>query len=486
MAVIGKKQQKQGKLHLGTIVTGASLVTLLWFFYSVRFSFLQWKHHAVHVDDGKELDITTASTDKLSTKEDASNNKNINKNEAAVAVVHPKTLPDLHVNDFIVEQYLGSGAVNIGLLATLPKDLAIKFGVWDAEKDEPVKLVLKFIHTEYYKHTEVESFERFRSIDGERAEKVGLIRALYIERDVENPYFCQHAAQKGKRWNDDECVRGGAQPAVDGISDRALLDLRSTETMDVMALKYYEKQFIHDTAENIHDYKVYFKSVLEQLALAHASGTNNRDLNENRNLFVDSETGKAILFDWNGHSPIGGVVSDPEQHYGIAAPEAWLDEGFGIDARTTHSHASDVWQAGIMWTNMLYKPCQWPFAWVMQRKNLHKKQIFLRKPIDTLGGNTVIPINEKESVDLRQLAGLPTDSNPVSEERKFRPLLSEYKRPDVACHHKSWYLDDPNVPEHDKEMALDFIKRALTISPSDRPSADELSRHPIFEGIELR
>eukprot|EP00977_Amphora_coffeiformis_P021820 scaffold9946_cov188-Amphora_coffeaeformis.AAC.4 len=481
MAVIGKKQQKQRKIPLGIIFTGAALLTLLWLLYSVRLSFSQLNNILGNVPDlSSHSHPSGRIADNLSAKADNA----IHENDAAV--VPQKKLPDLQVNDFIVERYLGSGAINIGLLASLPKDLAIKFGLWDFEKDEPVKLVLKLIHTHHYNHTEVEAFERLMSVDKDKAEKVGLLQALYIARDVENPYFCQHAVQKGERWSDRECVQNGAKEAVDGMSNHRLLDLRTTKAMDAMALRYYEKRFIHDTAKNIRDYKIYFKSVLEQLALAHASGTNNRDLNENRNLYVESETGRAILFDWNGHISIGGVVFDREQHYGIAAPEGWLEEGFGVNALTTHIHAFDIWQAGIMWTNILYRPCQWPFAWVMQGKYLQRKKRFLRKLIDTLGGNTVIPINEKESVDLRKLAGLSTEYVPATNEGRFRPLLSEYKKPDVACHHKSWYLDDPNVPEHDKEMALDFIKRALTISPSDRPSADELLRHPIFEGIELR
>ena len=82
----------------------------------------------------------------------------------------------------------------------------------------------------------------------------------------------------------------------------------------------------------MHAIQVFFKSMLEQLSLAHDEGnTNNIDLQEKRNIYVDPRTGRAVLFDWNSFLPIGSPARDIHQNWRIAAPEAWLEESAAGD-----------------------------------------------------------------------------------------------------------------------------------------------------------
>jgi serine/threonine protein kinase len=235
--------------------------------------------------------------------------------------------------------------------------------------------------------------------------------------------------------------------------------------------------------------KVFFKSMLEQLAVAHSVGANNIDLQVNRNCYVDAD-GRAVLFDWNGQVDLGSEAADPHQNWAIAAPEAWLHKGYDIpNVLLTHVHAMDTWQAGIIWNNFLYAPCQWSTAYVLKSGRRYAKKQFVLDLIDVLGGNTIIPINNGDgdsgasSVDLRILVDLPPfDRNNTNHAMptKFRTMLGN-RRMSTCDNKPTWHLDDPDVPEKDKALALDLAQQMLRISPDDRPTMGELLQHPFLQ-----
>ena len=217
--------------------------------------------------------------------------------------------------------------------------------------------------------------------------------------------------------------------------------------------------------------------MLEQLMVIHEAGVNNGDLQEDWNMFVDRRTGRAIMFDWNSYSPVGAPANDPTQSWDVAAPEAWLWDYNKLNAINVNIHAMDIWQAGMVWTNFIYAPCQWRRATVLTTnatKRIH--QLFWRSLITTLGGNTTFSINGTTPVvDARTFAGIPLSMtfqrpNPSN----FQPML----RYCTICSISEATI---MVPTELQELATDLLLQMLHISPSDRPSARELLRHPMFE-----
>lgn len=385
---------------------------------------------------------------------------------------------DLTLQDFELDRYLGRGSVNVVCRGRIRHErVARQHGLWDDTEGKARELVIKYIDTREYGHAELESFERIMNIDTAKAQSVGLMQAVWAARDVPNPFYCPLVKSKDdEEWDEEKCLNEyGSQPGTSDMHTRTRARLRVLKTVDVMVLPYFEPRYIRDTSKTMKDDRIFFQSMLEQLAVTHEAGVNNLDLQVNRNMYVEPGTGRAIMFDWNGYLPVGAPAHDEHQNWGIAAPEAWLWRNQDVQALNMNIHAMDVWQAGIVWNNFLYKPCRWQTASVLKRHRGPLSRNFWKAIVATLGGNTIIPINATASVDVREYAGIPTSMKikppPPS---KFRPLLRECKQK------KSRYLDNPNVSIRETELAVDLLQQMLRISPADRPTARELLDHPYF------
>eukprot|EP00562_Extubocellulus_spinifer_P019509 CAMPEP_0178588066 /NCGR_PEP_ID=MMETSP0697-20121206/26815_1 /TAXON_ID=265572 /ORGANISM="Extubocellulus spinifer, Strain CCMP396" /LENGTH=518 /DNA_ID=CAMNT_0020224351 /DNA_START=105 /DNA_END=1661 /DNA_ORIENTATION=+ len=403
----------------------------------------------------------------------------------------------LTLRDFVVTKCLGRGSINVAFLAKLrSKEVRRVLGL--PPNDEDAAVVLKLADTTTYGHAEIESFERIRNrVDASRAAAVGLPRAHWTARDVANPYYCPRAAQliddphDEEDWGDDDkvCVKGyGAWPRPTGeMSVTAFQKMRSFPTVDAVVMPYYNLdtlQFSDKDAQNITTVKIFFRSMLEQLQVAHDDASvNNLDLNVPRNMFIDRATGRSILFDWNSYIPVGKPAVDHNQNWKLAAPEAWMFDGFGVEPLVRSVHAMDVWQSAVVLATFLYYPCTWSSgSKVLQdKKKSEAKQKYLQTILKRIGGNTRIPLNLNgtEEVDLRVLAGMPTDTD-IPRPATFEPLLGK-KQKRTCSKAPSWYLDDPAVSDGDKKVALDLLQQMFTLSPEDRPTMATLLQHPFFQ-----
>lgn len=426
-------------------------------------------------------------------------------------------LSSLTLQDFAVTQCLGRGSINVVFLAK-PRSEEVRRALGLAPNDEDATVVLKLADTKNYGHAEIVSFELIRDrVDASRAAAVGLPRALWAARDVANPYYCLQAAdaidadsQDEQDWGDDDqvCVKGHSayawpRSAGDGMSITAFRKMRSFPTVDAIVMPFYEPdvlKFSDKAAQNMTTVKIFFRSMLEQLQVAHDdAAVNNLDLQVLRNMFIDRATGRSILFDWNSYIPVGKPAVDHGQRWSLAAPEAWLFDGFGVNPLVRSIHAMDVWQSAVVLATFLYYPCTWSsgdkvleegidsldskpkyLQTILKQMDLEAKQEYLQTVVNRLGGNTRILLNVHgtEEVDLRTLAGMPTDQD-IPRPNTFEPLLGE-EQESTCSKGPSWYLDDPAVPDDDKKVALDLMQKMFTLSPEDRPTMATLLQHPFF------
>ena len=321
---------------------------------------------------------------------------------------------NLTLQDFQLVKYLGRGQINVAFRARLrDAQVAQQYGLWDDANNQARPVVVKLADTHEYGHAEMESLERMSRIDQEKAQAVGLMQAIWAARDVSNPYYCTLVKSRAAtRWNDGLCPHHEMLYLVKDMETKVLARIRVQKTIDVIVLPYFEERYIDKTAKSFRDNKIFFQSMLEQLMVAHEGGANNLDLQIKRNMYVDRDTGRAILFDWNSYIAVGAPARDPHQSWHVAAPEAWLYDYGHINALNLNIHGQDIWQAGICWINFLYAPCKWESARVLSEgKSKTEKREFWKKVIHALGGNTVIPISATETVDAREFAGLSTQQD---------------------------------------------------------------------------
>lgn len=227
--------------------------------------------------------------------------------------------------DFNMTSYLGRGSVNVAIrakrLSPNPNNLRGDNNIDDMVDD----VVVKLIDTREYGHAELESFALLMKIDRQKALTVGFLQPIWATRDVANPFHCPLVQSKSDKWDDNICIdKYHSHPSLPDMSSGGLARLRFMPTMDVLVMPYVEPRYIKDTARSMADVVTFFRSMLEQLMVAHDSGVNNVDLQINRNMFVEHGTGRAIMFDWNSYIPMGAPTDDPHQNGGFAAPEAWL------------------------------------------------------------------------------------------------------------------------------------------------------------------
>ena len=429
-------------------------------------------------------------------------------------------LPPLSLSDLIITDYISNGAVNdVCLVRFRDANLARAYGVHQEENhDEDIyqagtrqgkkvstsssssSLILKLVYNTRFGHNEITSFERLGEVDAATSERLHILKPIWMQRHAVNPYYCTRAEityhnytserdddDDGTRqdytvpWDDyKDCVRGENSLTLPPDFDVKLKErFRAMPTVDVLLMPRLEKLFLRQTARTFRDVKIFFHSMLEVLQVAHAHNVNNIDLQTNRNMYVNRTTGRAILFDWNALIEVGQPTYDEEQHDLYAPPEAWLQEYWGVQALNQNIHAMDVWQAGIAWSYLIYNPCGWQSS---QRLQDRDGKTWLQTVIRTLGGSTVIPVNATASVDLADLAGLPRrPSWPRPALQDFTPLLG--RQLGGKCKKPSWYMDNPHVPQSDKDLAIDFLRQMLVLSPLERPTVAELLQHPIWNDI---
>jgi len=403
----------------------------------------------------------------------------------------------LTLQDFIVTKYLGRGGVNVAFIARLrSKEARIALGF--PPNDEDAVVVLKLADTTRPEgEAEIVALQLMRErVDRSRAAAVGLPLPLWLARDVANPYYCPEAADviddphDEHDWgNDDQvCVRRhGAWPRLLKMKTTSFNKVRSWPTANIIVVPLLKPDAIDFSDRAVHNItvvKTFFRSMLEQLQVAHEdAGVNNLDLQVPRNMFIDRTTARSILFDWNSYIPVGKPAVDLHQRWGLAAPEAWLFEGFGIAPLVRSIHAMDTWQSAVVLADFLYYPCSWSSARKAfeEKSSLEAKQEYLQTLLTRIGGNTRILLDAdgREEVDLRTLAAMPSDQD-IPRPSRFQPLLEEEQL--SACPKgPSWYLDDPDVPDHDKDVALDLLQQMFTLSPEDRPTMATLLQHPFFQ-----
>lgn len=383
--------------------------------------------------------------------------------------------PDLRFEDLRITGFLGGGSEAFVFDVVLPpwyldahnfnhskpfvmKVMDAEVGVGDPSSRD-VHLVDKIAPNPplFSAKREFEAFQILNNADPVYARKIGILPLIFSATDMPNPF--RYDASLGID------LKATAMPS--GHRHELRKNIRK---IDVEVIPRAEKDLLFDKARTMEEHITLFRSLLVQLDYAHKQGVNLNDIHPEKNFFV-REDGGAALFDWNAYIRVGEKTYQNNRGLHLSPPEGMARKVHGEDIRLYQIHSVDVWQLGLLWARVLYYPCVWASDRLLGRQNL------LRETILAIGGNVIAPKNETHDIDLASLVGLSSDDVAQIE---FKPLLSSKSKGSHHCYTKSRYLEDPNVPQEKKDLALDLLKSMLKISAYDRPTCEKLLRHPFL------
>lgn len=361
------------------------------------------------------------------------------------------SLKKLELEDLILGDYIGCGAVNVVCHVKFPD-------WWYVEQNIPstAKYVLKMTVQTKIGAAEIDALRALNE-DGEKARRHKVTPMVFSATNVTNPF---HPINKAPMKTPSSFPRG------------IVMYLQQKERIFAHVVPFLkEADFQNVTAlESLQDVRSYFHSLLSQLAYAHSLGVNNLDL-QPRNTWVDSTDKTATIFDWNGHTPLGNTFYEEDRNHDIAPPEGVIEHA--PDGRTlqmTSISGYDVWSAGIMFANLIYYPCKW-------MKFRRRLKDYFRNLILAVGGNTSIPVSTTSTdyFDLAKIAGLDLSTIQSVE---FHPPIVDGN--DHECSANTQFLDEEKKQGRSGE-AVDLLRNMMMLSPLVRPTCDELVKHPFFQ-----
>lgn len=351
-------------------------------------------------------------------------------------------------------EFLNKGSINIVGFVELPD-------WWHETHDVPKsqKMLIKMTKYHSYAAQEIDALERLNS-DEAKARQLKVLPLVAASRNISNPFYCPDRSK-------DDCF---AFPDSYPAKVQKRLGKAAYVAVSIVPLRegrgfVYDELIGHNTTLN--EVRIFLKSLLEQLALAHNAGVNNLDLSGGRNVYVDHD-GSAILFDWNGAIALGAKSYNEEHAFSILPPEAWLKEVEGHELKMMSISGFDVWSVGIMLARIIFSPCKWTY-----QNSRHHIKDRLKETILALGGNTVIPVDAEFEIDLAKVAGISDTNGQQHGTQEFQPLLGKCSKT------ASFPLLD-SAEEEEKRQVLDLLKSMMTISLLQRPDCNRLLDHPFF------
>jgi serine/threonine protein kinase len=363
----------------------------------------------------------------------------------------------LTFGDIQLGRFIGNGAVNLVCEAILPK--------WFYTQ-EKIPLDRRFV-------AKVAAGGEWRISQGNReveiwdtlwknvslALKHRIVPFVYLQKNFPNPF-----------QNLERDI-----PA--SMPSKYQLRLRHEPELVVMVLPYLDLDRASEYVETLEDIQIYLKSLLEILVYSHRLGVNNFDLSDS-NVKID-EDGKAVVTDWNAAKRMGQEIFDTTANLHITAPEGMI-EYYGDekdDVVLTSMSAMDIWGVAVMGVNLAMTPvCSWASpATHSVRPEYPKKYNLIRYLVQSIGGNTVIDVDNDETLDLAELLEL-NSTFLKSKEFELPLLMNSNQMCDKAANFPKLAVAD----ELDVTNFYSFLESALKISPNERPDAATLLQHAFF------
>ncbi|KAL3937346.1 MAG: hypothetical protein SGBAC_007537 [Bacillariaceae sp.] len=358
----------------------------------------------------------------------------------------------LTVQDIDIGEFVGDGAINIVATAILPD--------WWYEQHKVSRKTLFVVKIAGGRDWHTNQADRECDVietlsrDKKKAQQYGIIPAVFMSRTIPNPFKKKHIPSKFPR--------------------QLVAQLRETENVVVIVQPFMDLDFIHDI-NKFDDIRYFIRSLLQILEYAHNLGINNFDLSDS-NVRVD-EDGEAVVMDWNANRKLGEDIYDPVANLWFTAPEGLIQRGpRGETIRLTSISAMDIWSVGIMLIFMMYEPCQWANPDVPK---LRTKTALLRAVVQSVGGETIIPIGDNQTLDLAPRLGLKRE---ILLEKKWKMPLYDVEQDDKCDHEDTEsYLVQYSAKNKELDDMTDFLKSMMKLSPAERPNATSLLNHPFMD-----
>eukprot|EP00978_Attheya_sp_CCMP212_P007670 scaffold17800_cov81-Attheya_sp.AAC.1 len=368
---------------------------------------------------------------------------------------------ELTLNDLIVGDFIAAGGVNVAC--------DVKFPDWwytqqqNQHHNTFERKVLKLTTDIDQGCYEVDSLRKLNE-DKATAHRLNFIPILFWAKNVKNPFYKNATKQLpesfphegvAKRLTEHSRIVAHVVPYVD-------------EDMYIYKLDI-------STVGSVGNIRIFFRSLVEQLAHAYSYGIVNFDLSTS-NVWADPTDYKAVVTDWNGGWDEGELAWSGDANFRYVPPEALVELSVPPDGRPimlVSASAYDVWSIGVKAVTAMYYPC-----FSIKPGLFDTKTDFLRAILQAIGGNMDIPVsNATDLVDLAALVGLDSQKVSASE---FQPMIYQH-HPGGKCTISSFKAFEQEKEEGREGEAFDFIRSIQKVSPLDRPKYEELIQHPFLK-----
>jgi len=365
---------------------------------------------------------------------------------------------ELTLDDLIVGDYIAAGGINVAC--------DVKFPDWwytqeqNQHHNKFERKVLKLTTLIDEGCYEVDSLRKLNE-DKAIAHRLNFIPILFWAKNVTNPFYKKNTKQLPESFPH----KGAAKT----LTERSRIVAHVVPYLD-------EDRYIDiSSVGSVGKIRIFFRSLVEQLAHAYSYGIVNFDLSTS-NVWVDPTDYHAVVTDWNGGWDVGQPAWAGDVNFRYVPPEAMVKIGVPPDERPiliVSGSAYDVWAIGVKLVTAMYYPC-----FSAKTRYFDTKTDHLRAILQASGGNMNIPVsNATDLVDLAALVGLDTTKVSASE---FQPLIYQ-DHPGVQCKKSSFKAFEEEKEEGREGEAFDFIRSILKVSPLDRPKYDELIQHPFLK-----
>ncbi|CAJ1961241.1 unnamed protein product [Cylindrotheca closterium] len=400
--------------------------------------------------------------------------------EAAAKEIQ-KTTRKLTIDDLELGDYIDHGAINVVSRVTLPDWWWEQERANHEDKSTPLstaknsKYVVKLAAGDWRVELAKRECKALQKLNKkkQKVRELNIMPTLMIGPcNFTNPF---HTDQQ--------------RPIPSSFPDKYEKQLRTEPEIVAIVVPFYDHHFLSKPSkwvENLDDVRYFLQTLLQTLAYAHSVGINNMDISGS-NVKVDMY-GRALILDWNANQANGQPIYDPLANTWITAPEGLLEQT-GLDSPKNVLQESisgmDIWSVGVMLTNLVFDPC---FFVNPRGLGLHHSQIpedqqrtefpkhygLIKEMLMRLGGETRIPVGEGVFLDLAKLVGL---SRPKVWKRKFDlPLYTT----NSTCQETDFEMLE-DASKDDLEQLHSVLKTIFKISPLNRPTAQDLLKHPFFQ-----
>mmetsp|Transcript_16331 Transcript_16331/g.38599 ORF Transcript_16331/g.38599 Transcript_16331/m.38599 type:complete len:560 (-) Transcript_16331:15-1694(-) len=440
----------------------------------------------------------------------------------------------LTFDDLRIGKLLGQGSVNFVFRVNLPpwwhrqqqeqqhneNSATINAGIYPYNPDR--KYVVKIADSEWLRiaQREQDALQTLNSQNPTAARALKITPLIWSNSSIVNPYY-DDKKNSNKNTRLPRPLPKGAEDADWQKYSTLSAIVVPNEVTEGQNYNVYNSEVLGSSPhKTIH----FMQTLLATLQYAHSLQINVNDVSP-RNVHCDQH-GNAIVSDWNNLMKQGEAVYDSEMEHGIVPPEFHFANFPVIQRQQDHNHPSttrmqeplrmlrpvlqtsihafDIWSAGIMFANLLWdgdecellqyvktdrgrtEDSKWYFQQLMSRGllpwssssglNMSGANIILNSHGDQANLAEFVGI---DAVLLRRTNSLHTWSMPVCEGRS-------YNRKDLAscrpCQRlEQWGPILKQLPRWQQQAAVDLIRRMLTVSLQDRPTAAELLRHDLFQ-----